>query len=505
MVLEDSYIARTSLTHRKKFGQFFTPQVIVDFMRGWVFEKKEIGSLLEPAFGLGIFSRNLNCDNLKITGFEIDRNIFSEAKNNISDKISLINDDYLTRSKEKYDFILCNPPYLKFHDYDNKKYVKSINAELNCDLNLFTNIYVLFLLKSINQLNEGGRLAYIIPSEFLNSDYGVKVKEYLLKLDVALHFIIIDFKHLSFDDANTTSCILLCEKVKDPKVRLSYIDDIKKLSFSYLKCNEFLKSDLAPQHKWKRYYEKKTSTRYTNLVPFSTFAKVKRGIATGSNDYFTFNKTKQAEFHMPDEALKICICRSADIKYSIFDNNDFERLKNRDKRVFLFNGKANPANVFIKTYIEVGEEKGIDRKYLTSQRSPWYALEKRDVAPIWVSVFNRNSLKFIRNKTEALNLTTFHCIYPVSLFVDADILYSYLITDFAKEILLNNSREYGSGLIKFEPNDLNKGLIVDLSILSSEENLMIKSIYKRMESDKENISKYQNELDSFFRFKYIIN
>ena len=67
-------------------------------------------------------------------------------------------------------------------------------------------------------------------------------------------------------------------------------------------------------------------------------------------------------------------------------------------------------------------------------------------------------LKFIRNEAEICNLTTFHCIYLVNdLFskIDIDLLFAYLLTDTAKRIFSDNRREYGNGLKKFEPNDLN--------------------------------------------------
>jgi adenine-specific DNA-methyltransferase len=96
-------------------------------------------------------------------------------------------------------------------------------------------------------------------------------------------------------------------------------------------------------------------------------------------------------------------------------------------------------------------------------------LEKRPPAPIWVSVFNRSGLRFVRNEANISNLTTFHCIYPQSnIFseVSIDLLFAYLLTDTARQIFKDNSREYGNGLQKFEPNDLNKGMMLDLSKLS---------------------------------------
>ena len=126
---------------------------------------------------MGIFSRTLlhKQNKLKIKGFDIDENILNEAKTffKTQKNVSLNIEDYMFNDWEnKYDGIICNPPYLKFHDYDNKQVLQEVENYLKFKFNGFTNLYTLFLLKSIFQLKKEGRAAYIIPSEFLNSDYG---------------------------------------------------------------------------------------------------------------------------------------------------------------------------------------------------------------------------------------------------------------------------------------------------------------------------------------------
>ena len=151
---EAEYSKKTDLSHRKRFGQFFTPEPIADFMTRWLLEGLDKNpEILEPAFGLGIFSRNIikNDPSANITGFEIDKTIFGYAESNFNssrNQIKLLNRDYLSSSEGKlYDGIICNPPYLKFHDYDNGKLIPEVNANLGLNLTGFTNIYTLFLLK----------------------------------------------------------------------------------------------------------------------------------------------------------------------------------------------------------------------------------------------------------------------------------------------------------------------------------------------------------------------
>lgn len=494
--IENDYSKSISIEHRKKFAQFFTPFPIADLMAKWILQNSDLKTVLEPAFGLGVFSRailNQN-ENVEIKGFEIDNAIFENAKQYFEDtkNVNLLLQDYMYNDwKNKYDGIICNPPYFKFHDYDNKNILKEIEINLKCKLNGFTNIYTLFLLKSIHQLSPNGRCAYIIPSEFLNSDYGKLVKTYLLKSKTLRHIIVVDFEENVFDDALTTASIILCandnltDRVQFSNIQslddLSKINDIINAYPNFSDTEQtYTSSELNPEIKWKAYYQKQNSIRFKNLVPFSTYAKVVRGIATGSNEYFTFNLSKAKAFRIEEQYLLPCICSAKDAKSAFFTTQDFEELKNNDKSVFLFNAQ-NSTQESIKKYIQKGEQEEINKRFLTASRTPWYSLENRKPAPIWVSVFNRTGLRFIRNEANISNLTSFHCIYPkqTSLFseINIDLLFAYLLTDTAKQIFEDNSRQYGNGLQKFEPNDLNKGKMLDLGILDKQTQKNILDLY----------------------------
>jgi len=86
--IERKYSKFTSIEHRKKFVQFFTPFPIADLMAKWLLGNENLKIVLEPAFGLGVFSRALlnYKETIKIKGFEIDQNIFDKSNLNNSQK-----------------------------------------------------------------------------------------------------------------------------------------------------------------------------------------------------------------------------------------------------------------------------------------------------------------------------------------------------------------------------------------------------------------------------------
>lgn len=450
-------------------------------MSKWVINNRKNIRLLDPAVGLGVLLRSsyLQENKIKLIGYEIEKDILEASKelfnkNNIPSTLS--NKDYLLSDwNTKYDAIICNPPYLKFHNFENKdEYIKQIQTRLDISLNGFTNIYSLFIIKSIHQLKLNGRVAYIVPYEFLNADYGENIKKEMIKNKSLKHILIFNPKLKVFDDALTTTCILLFENTKNEHINFINIDtmdalnnventlDLEKNSKN---IKTYLLNTLDYKKKWRIYYQEQHQYNESKLIVFSTYAKVVRGIATGANEYFTFNKTKQKEYNIADENLISCITKAKQIQTNFFTENNYKKLYTDDENIMLFDGQAT-SNTFTKDYIQEGELLSIHTKHLTSKRKPWYRLENRLSAPILVGVFNRKGLKFIRNETEVKNLTSFHCVYPnILLSNKIDLFFAYLLTDVAKNIFNANKREYGGGLEKFEPNDLNKSKVIDLELI----------------------------------------
>lgn len=494
---ETEYTTTVNREQLKKLGQFFTPFQMAHFMAKWITSNPHCNTILDPAVGLGIFLRAVLQDTnqqYELIGYDIDPQILKRAKALFKDyddnQLKLSHRDYLCNDwNDKYDGIICNPPYQRFQNYlQRPEMLAEFQTRLGITLSGLTNLHTLFLLKSIHQLSDNGRAAYLMPSEFLNADYGVFIKKHLIKHQSLRFVIVFDFNENLFANAITTTCILLFDNHQQNAVEflpLKSLDNLANLErqlFSYPNIKTTGKTicyqDLDENLKWRTYYQKSQGNQYKNLVPLSTYGKVIRGIATGDNNYFTFNAQKQQQFEIANQYLWPCLTKANQASSSFFTTTNFEQLRLRGKHVYLLN-VAQLTDPAIKRYIQTGEQQGTHQKYLTSHRKPWYTLENRPPAPILVTVFNRNGLRFVRNEANVRNLTCFHGIY-LDMFALAkiDILMAYLMTDIAKAIFNDHRREYGDGLEKFEPNDLNQSLVIDLQVIPVDKTQEISELFK---------------------------
>ena len=506
MDFEREYIRNASLKHRRKHGQFFTPDIIADIMNAWITANKSCKTILDPALGLGAFFKEILNNNKRkydLYGYEIDEKILESCKNIFSDKIKYYNMDFLTSDiAEKFDGIICNPPYLKFQEYESREIiVEKFCKKYTINLSSLTNLYSFFLIKALKYLNNKGRAAFIVPSEFMNADYGVEIKKYILESGMLRYIIVFSTIFKIFPDVNTTTCILLFEN-GEPPLNIEFInidtpEDLGALK-KYLEGNkqddfqkrcikEFKKTDVDYDIKWRSYYKEENAKKYKNIIRLDHYGKVSRGIATGANKYFMFNKSKIEEYKIDKKYLIPCISKAQYIKTAFFNQSDFERIYEEQKNCFLLSiNKDMILDDNVLAYLKLGEELEINKTYLNSNRNPWYRMEKRRIPDIWVSAFNRNKLKFVLNETNTVNLTSFHGIYlKETAKGEIELLMAYFLTDVSREILEDNRREYGGGLSKFEPNDLNNGYVINLEVLTATEKCQVLSIYNEIKTMKD--------------------
>lgn len=183
--------SKLSKIDKKNNGIYFTPpsrvEHTIQLLQPYI---KTIKRVLEPSCGSCEYITALHkvCPHLDITGIEYNETIYQSILPVNNDKININNIDYLKYETDiGYDLIIGNPPYfvMKKEKVD-KKYHPYFEGR--------PNIFILFIIKSIQLLNDKGILSFILPKNFLNCLYYDKTRKY-----IGTHFKILNIIDCSDD------------------------------------------------------------------------------------------------------------------------------------------------------------------------------------------------------------------------------------------------------------------------------------------------------------------
>ena len=164
-----------------EFQAFYTNcDYIASYMAGLL--KCERGmSVLEPCAGEGVFIDELlkNEGKYKITAYELNK----ESSGNLFKKyyshkyISVSHDDFLLLiTGERFDRVIANPPFGAYQTPEKRKQLKKDYPKIYAK-----ETYGLFLIRSMELLNPGGRLVFIVPDTFLTLHMHEGLRSTLLK------------------------------------------------------------------------------------------------------------------------------------------------------------------------------------------------------------------------------------------------------------------------------------------------------------------------------------
>jgi adenine-specific DNA-methyltransferase len=123
------------------------------------------------------------------------------------------------RGRGGFDAVIGNPPYLRIQGlqefYGNQ--VEYLAAHCKSAVKRF-DLYLLFIEKGFQLLKDGGRLGFICPHKFLNSDFGSGLRGFLIS-NSALEAFISFGNNLIFNQVTTYTGLLFLRKVSSQLFR----------------------------------------------------------------------------------------------------------------------------------------------------------------------------------------------------------------------------------------------------------------------------------------------
>ncbi|MFZ1323839.1 MAG: N-6 DNA methylase [Candidatus Saccharimonadales bacterium] len=460
----------------KQLGQYFTPDFVADFMVS-LSTKPKNSRVLEPSCGEGVFLDSLkNAGYTKYTGLEIDGTLDTS-------KHTVRNESFISAKFDtKFDLIIGNPPYVRW-----KNMAKTQKDELAADplwnkyFNSLSDYLYIFILKSVELLEEGGELIFITPEYWLGTMHSRPLRNYLVD-----HGYAEEIYHFSETPvfSKVASAIIIFKYVKTRKAaaktatvyryssraRLS-APDLQAIgnngAWSSFKIRPFTKNSswiLAPNAIRDELdtYEKKCQTGFGGLhqptlipedeVPYvrlGDIAAIANGLVSGFD--MAFRLADEAVLNQKEKLAVLSVIKAKDMQ---------PLSKTRTRRYIFLNGTTLTEKVLAKDYPAFyrqlkNHKAGLGKRYAYGKNIPyweWVFLRS-------ISLFDQDTRKiFVPCKERITNKDRLRfCLAEPNEYPTQDVTAVYLRKDVKESIyyilaLLNSKVTYDwvryKGLVK---------------------------------------------------------
>ena len=488
--LQDDLDSQKTQSERNRLGQFATPtrlaaEVVSSGLA--LLPLRSIVRFLDPAFGTGSFFSALQLELpaarlAAASGFEIDPHYGDHAKRiwnatalnlQIADFTRL---DSPSNDREKFNFLVCNPPYVRHHhlSQEQKSYLKSAVEHRNgLTMSGLSGLYCYFMALSRAWMTQDGIAAWLIPSEFMDVNYGIHLKQFLLEQVSLLRIHRFDTNDVQFDDALVSSAVVFFQNRKPDGNHSASFTFGGTLASPKLRC-DVTAHQLRDISKWTALPQNiRLQSEATGNLTLSDLFSIKRGLATGGNSFFVLTKDEADRHDIPAQFLTPILPspRYLDSDEIVGDLNGNPKIS---RQLFLINCSLQDEEVErdhpkLWAYLQTGVETGISAGYLCSHRVPWYSQENRPAAPFLCTYMGRSSAKsaapfrFILNRSKATAANVYLMLYPKPILASIlnnkpeamQTVWKALCT-ITTDMMTGEGRLYGGGLHKIEPKELGR-------------------------------------------------
>lgn len=477
---------------QRNLGAFYTPNSVSDILCQWAI-RDVADSILEPSFGgCGFLTSSVNrfrelgntSPSDQIYGCDVDPDAFQylfdsmELSNSRLTKRFLLK-DFLSTShrhweRDTFNVVMGNPPYVAQRRLSEEQ--RQLGALVLTEAGLSgvgkANLWFYFVLHSLTFLKAGGRLAFILPSTALDSNFSTELPEILQKNFRVSYAITIKermFKHLGVKE----KCLVLLGEGfgKQPDKR-------QGKSLHFRSCEDLSEFRLLLDKPLELYRKKKFSrlnSGYSILnksqqssfellqesnqsKALAEFFNIRIGAVSGDKNYFVLKKSQCQEIGLkPKRFFTPVVSVSSQLEGLSLTSADIKNHIDSNIPCLLLDGdSSNFKSSIFRSYICSYPSEKMTRNQTFKKRPLWYSVPRFPAPDLFLPYMSQHGPRLVLNDVGVINTNNVHRVDirpEVYMPGIKDIARISIMSTYSQLCAELFCRHYGSGVLKIEPGD----------------------------------------------------
>lgn len=457
---------------RKARGAFFTPPELCDYMAEWAI-RTAADHVLEPSCGEAAFllaaaERLAQLGQAEAGGLRAVELYEPSARaarallqaRGFGARVD-VGDFFAVRPEPTFDAVIGNPPYVRYQDFSGDDRIRARAAALagGVRLSALASSWAAFTVHATLFLKPAGRLALVLPAELLSTNYAGEVRSFLMRRFARVRLVL--FTERVFPGVLEEVVLLLAEgEGPTDHCELHQVQDAEQLAGHTRTISSWRPTD--PEGKWTpALLEPDALAVYREVLVHKAFTTLQSwgettlGAVTGNNRFFALTEGQVADLRLgKEDVVPLSPPGSRHLRRLSFRESDWESLRLRDGRVWLFRPSGEPSPAAWE-YIADGEREGVDRAYKCRVRDPWWRTPVVPPPDLFVTYMNADTPRLAANQVGVHHLNSVHGIY-LHARLDARFAELLPIASLNSMTLVGAEtvgRAYGGGMLKLEPRE----------------------------------------------------
>lgn len=431
-VLASIYARLVSGVNRRSLGTFFTPATEVELMRDmWSESEPDPSTVVDVGAGVGIFTATAAQRWPDARVFAVDINpvtlgllalrawvggVKLHGDQSPDAGVRTVRADFTEWITQIHDtppprLILGNPPYTRSQlltTADRARLSQAADGLCGSRASLSTLITAI----SLRHLEPTDGLSLLLPAQWLESQYAAPLREHLASLTHRrIELRLVDGR--LFVDAQVDAIVLQVGPERDRAADFLVSTWTREDQAHVPRVVD--RSEIGGGVSWRALFEGTRDISAPHLTvatpdddttpsgvagaALADFCRLRRGTATGANEFFVLSEDEVVEHGLRDWTVPL-IRRLFKLPDEIH-RKDLDTLEASDKRwLLLAHADDRSLGNDLDRYLTQGEKDGVDHAYLCRVRpGEWFDLDHDLVVPdIVVGPMTRGSVRFVANR-----------------------------------------------------------------------------------------------------------